>query len=189
MGKVITIANAKGGVGKTTTAVFIANELSKKHKVLLQDSDPQGSSTDWVIDLENRSFDIEPANKRTVGKTKGYDYIVIDTPPLNEDIIQAGVNVADLVVIPTASNNMELDRVYELVESFGSEKNYKVLITRADLRTKAFRFIKELFGEEDVSYFNTSIKMRTSISESFKRTIHEESDYVQLVKEIEGLIK
>lgn len=189
MSKVITIANAKGGVGKTTTAVFIANELSKKHKVLLQDSDPQGSSTDWVIDLENRNFDIEPANKRTVGKTQGYDYIVIDTPPLNEDIIQAGVNAADLVVIPTASNNMELDRVYELVESLGSEKNYKVLITRADLRTKAFRFIKELFDEEDVSYFNTSIKMRTSISESFKQTINEESDYVQLVKEIEGLIK
>ena len=99
------------------------------------------------------------------------------------------MNAADLVVIPTASNNMELDRVYELVESLGSEKNYKVLITRADLRTKAFRFIKELFDEEDVSYFNTSIKMRTSISESFKQTINEESDYVQLVKEIEGLIK
>ena len=92
MGRIIAIANQKGGVGKTTTAINLSACLAEKgHSVLVIDTDPQGNTTSgFGIDknfLENTIYEL------ILGECSIQDCIINNAIP-NVSVVPSNVNLA-----------------------------------------------------------------------------------------------
>src|SRR5437870_2551600 len=112
----IVVSNLKGGVGKTTTAIYLAaNAVEQGYDpVVLIDADRQASAAEW---LEERPIDgvtvVEAPSERTLNRAMStHDGVgIVDAPPGDERLAQSAVAAADAVVIPTRAGGVEFSRV------------------------------------------------------------------------------
>lgn len=117
----IIISSLKGGVGKSTTSIYLSAAAVERgyDPVTLVDADPQASSSEWMETwpLEGVSVVEAPSERtatRAIGRVEGL--AIVDTPPGNERITQAVMAMGDAVVIPTRAGGVEYSRVSATLE-------------------------------------------------------------------------
>ena len=136
----IVVTNLKGGVGKTTTAVYLSAVAVARgyDPVRLIDADRQASSAEW---LEERPIEgvtvVEAPSERTLARAMSRDegMGIVDTAPGDERVVQAAVNAADAVVIPTRAGGVEFARVTATLEMIPARTPRGVVICSARLGT------------------------------------------------------
>lgn len=177
MGHVITIAQQKGGAGKTTLAINLAVAFARAGRsVALVDIDPQGSAGRWfmtridTMDEPDIAFSTASAWGASYEVRKladAHDIVVIDTPPKADSDLRPALRAADLVLIPVATSHVDLWAVEVVLYLAEREKKpAMVVMTRARPGTRLAAEIAKKAADMDVAVAETPMTNRVVYAET-----------------------
>lgn len=161
---IITIAQQKGGAGKSTIAAHLAVALAKSAKVAVIDTDPQQTLTKWHSIRENSAksklvnFDFIYATGWKVGneiaRLKHADIIIIDSPPHMESETKAAIRAANLVIVPCQPSPNDFWATNATIEIIRKEKkDLCIVLNRCPYQSKLLKQIEEDLPADIKKYF------------------------------------
>ena len=177
MGKVITIAQQKGGSGKTTVAVNLAVAFSRMGlSVALLDTDPQGSLGRWFLARRARmaapGMDLSTASAWGVSYEceklrKSHDLILVDTPPKIDADLRPALREANLVLIPISASHVDLWATESVLE-LARRENRPVLavMNRVSARARLTAEVRAAMDALDVPRAETALGSRVAYAEA-----------------------
>ena len=122
MSKIIAVLNQKGGAGKTTLSTNLARALQLAgDKVLLVDSDPQGSARDWNAAGNGELLPVVGLDRSTLAKDiqaiqANHDWLIIDGAPQIAELAVAAIKCADVILIPVQPSPYDVWACEDLVD-------------------------------------------------------------------------
>jgi chromosome partitioning protein len=202
--KVITVAQQKGGAGKTTIAAHLAIALTAaKKKVAVVDIDPQQSLTMWYRMREERFGDAGAGvlvnqvkgwrTKNEVEKlARDHDIVLIDSPPHMETEARVAVRAADLVVIPVQPSPMDVWATRPTIDMARTEKSPVLLVLnrvppRAKLNEEMLAEVKKFGAKVARAKIGNRVVFASALSEG--RAVGEVQPSGKAAKEITALAK
>ncbi len=198
--KIITIAQQKGGAGKTTIAAHLAVAFSQQGKrVAVIDIDPQGSLTQWHK-IREKKFG-EGFTGLQFSAISGWrlpneidrirsniDVVIIDSPPHTQAETKTAIRVADFVIIPAQPSPTDLWATVETVKIVTEERiPHRILMNRAVLNSKLLKDIEKQFSSVMDAKIGNRISFASSMLEG--RTVTETAPSSPASDEIKSILK
>ncbi len=176
-GKVITVAQQKGGSGKTTIAANLAVAYAKAGKtVALMDTDPQGSLGRWFMTrhAEGLAEGMEFSTASAWGVTyecdklrKTHDVIIIDTPPKIDSDLRPALRESDLVVVPVSASQVDVwatDGVLELADR--EDRPVMLVLNRVKSGTKVLEEVEKAVKSLKAKRAKTALGQRVAYADT-----------------------
>lgn len=157
---IVTVASFKGGVGKTTTAIHLAQYFSEKASTVLIDGDPNRSSSSWA-GRGNPRFPVAPETQLAIYARK-CEHIVVDTKarpdPGDLKALAAG---CDLLILPCTPDPFSLDALMMTVDALNAlgAESFRILLTIVPPRPQADgEHARQMLVNAGLPVFRTEIR-------------------------------
>ncbi|KAF0227447.1 MAG: chromosome partitioning [Beijerinckiaceae bacterium] len=184
---VIVIASPKGGSGKTITTILLACEFAATgHTVKIIDADPQGSVSRWFKTSRELGFTLNgisvepvitdnPMFQQTkiaevIAASRGTDVVLIDVQGTAQGAMGAGLQKADLVLIPARPHLFDINQAAELCRYLSASSGtvpYRIMInalSELSRKSPAFATALETIKREKLPCLNTTLSERPTFA-------------------------
>jgi len=174
-GRVIAVANTKGGTGKSTLSgnLVCAFAMQAESRIMLVDADPQASVTKW-FDLASDQLPFDRTQLTTARVLhqqlprlrQQYDFIIVDCPPMQTDVTAAAVTQADFGLIPVLPSPLDVLAYSELVPLLRQAQGMnptlvlRFVINQLAPRTALAREVQNTLADADIPVLPTYVHDR-----------------------------
>ncbi|MFU5771101.1 AAA family ATPase [Pseudomonas aeruginosa] len=202
----IAVANIKGGVSKTTTAVHLAGEGAKRGPTLLIDGDTQPNAASWAAWRRDAGREPNPTTiilrDRAIldeGRllSANYQTTIIDVGGRDNPGLRSALLLADMAIVPIGASAFDASSMTDLQELIGIAKDFnhdlkvRVLLSRVDPRTKTTEAaeMREFLINEGLELLDTCICERVGFRRAIKSgaTVEELGDDHKAIEEMQSL--
>jgi chromosome partitioning protein len=184
MAHVIGILNPKGGTGKTTLTINLARAFQQLgQRVLIVDSDPQGTARDWSLAGQgNYPEAVQPVvvgvdrpvlEKEIPQISSAFDIILIDGAAKLQEMTASSLKVVDAILIPVQTSLADIWSALDLVDIIKARQQVGAgkpkaafIVSRQTQNTRLAADIDRALNEHDLKIFRSRTSNRVAYMET-----------------------